>query len=209
MATFAELVTRVVNKYKGSSGTSFTTQAEQAINDAIEYYQTEHFWFTEGTASVTLSVGDPDVSSASGFPTDFWYVHSDGGLAVVQSNSRFDVTKVSVSEYDAMNTEGTGRPRYYRDLGNTIEVYPYPDQAYTLEFRYIKKYTALSGSSTNDFTTFAPQLIEARALAMLFLSEGQDGAEPRTSWQGVETQQLMAMRLASNQRLATGNLQTD
>lgn len=209
MATFAELLTRVVNKYKGSSGTAFTTQASEALNDAIQYYQREHFWFTEGTASVTLTSGDPEVTTATGFPTDFWYLHPDGGMAIVQSQCRFAVEKASVAEYDYWNSEGTGRPCLYRELANKIQVYPYPNEAYTLEFRYIKKYASISGSTENDFTTYAPQLIEARALSMLFLSEGHDGTELHKFWESQEMNHLNALRLTNNQRVATGNLTID
>lgn len=206
MATFAALTTRVVNKYKGSSGATFTTQAEDAINDAIEFFQNEQFWFSEGTEDVTLTEDDPEITTATGFPSDFWYLHPDGGLAIVQSNRRFLVEKRSVSEYDKENSEGTGRPRIYRELGNTIQVYPYPNDAYTLEVRYIKKYVALSGSQTNDFTVYAPQLIEARALSMLFLGQGHDGEKMHKFWENKEQQYLGALRSTTQKRVGTGNL---
>jgi len=211
MATFNDIVTRVVNKYKGpsSSSTTFVTQVELAVNDAIEFYQREHFWFSESTASVTLTAGDPEVTTASGFPTDFWYLHPSSGLTVVQSQSRYPLTKVSVVDYDYRNTQGTGRPEVYRELANTIQVYPYPNQAYTVEFRYIKKYVSLSGTQTNNFTIYAPQLIEARALSMLFLGQGQDGTEMRVYWAQEEERNLDALRFTSYQRIATGELEID
>lgn len=209
MTAFDALTTRVVNKYKGSSGAAFTTQAGQAINDAIEYYQSEHFWFTEGTANITLAIGSPELTTATGFPTDFWYLHPDGGLAIVQSQQRFKVEKAKVSQYDYWNNQGTGRPDIYRELAGGIQVYPYPDQAYALEFRYVKKYAVLTGANSNDYTLNAPQLIEARALSMLFLSEGHDGADMYTTWAGVEGELLTAMRLTNTKRVGTGNLTTN
>lgn len=209
MATFSELASRVVAKYKGSTGTTFTTQAGDAINDAIEYYQREHFWFSEGVASVTLTVGSNEVSTASGFPTDYWYINPNGGMALVQSNQRFVLEKISIGEYDENNNQGTGRPTVFREIGQTMQVYPYPDQAYVVEFRYIKKYTALTGSQSNDFTVYAPQLLEARALSMLFLAQGQDETGMRNFWQEEERNQLMSLKRTSNARMATGNLETD
>lgn len=210
MATFGQLTTRVVNKYKGSSGASFTTQAQAAINDAIEYYRREPFWFTQGTFSLTLVADEPNISSNPSWPTDFWYLLENGGLAVVQSRQRFPVRKARVEEYDLWNVEASGRPFIYRDLAGNIEVYYYPNQAYTLEGRYAKKYDALTADGAeNDFTVNAAQLIEARALSMLFLSEGHDGETMKVFWENEENKQLASLRLTNNQRVATGNLATN
>lgn len=209
MATFSELTARVVTGYKGSTGSTFTTQAGDAINDAIEYYQREHFWFSEGVASVTLTAGNPEVSTASGFPTDYWYINPDGGFVLIQANQRFVLDKVSIGQYDEENNQGTGRPYMFREIGQTMQVYPYPDQAYVVEFRYIKKYTALTGSQSNDFTVYAPQLLVTRALSQLFLSAGQDETGMRDYWKQEEQNQLMSLKRTSNARLATGNLETD
>jgi len=76
--------------------------------------------------------------------------------------------------------------------------------------RYIKEYIALSGDSdTNAFTLNAPELIEARALSTLFLTEGHDGREMRQFWKQEETDQFDAMKLITYQRTGTGNLDTE
>ncbi len=210
MSTWGELKTRVQNKYKGSTGATMLTQIGAAINDAVEYYQREQMWFSEGTASVTLTAGNPEVTTATGFPADFWYLHPDSGLAVVHSQTRYVLDKASVSQYDNWNLQGNGRPFIYRELAGGIQVYYYPDQAYMVEFRYIKKYPALtSENSTNDWLTNVPQLIEARALSMLFLSEGHDGQTMKNFWETEESKQFNSLRLSNHQRVATGNLALD
>jgi hypothetical protein len=206
MATFDEIVTRVINKYKGSTGADFTTQARNAVNDAIEFYQTEQFWFTEGEATITLTVGDPEISTASGFPTDYWYLRPEGGIVIIQSQTRYPLRKAKAHEYDLFNTQGNGRPYIYRELALGIQVYYYPDQAYTMKFRYVKKYSALSSGGTNDFTAYAPQLIEARALSMLFLSQGHDGQTLHKSWENQELRFLQALREVTRQRLTNGEI---
>lgn len=178
-----------------------------AINDAIEYYQREELWFREATASFNLVVGDSNLSSHASFPTDFWFLRGDAPIIVTQSNINYPLEKLIVSDYDQMDNSNSGRPRFYRELASAIKVYPIPDYAYACQVRYIKKYNALSSDSdSNDWTIYAPQLIEAHALARLFLSEGHDGNSMHAYWRGQEEDQIRALRVTHNRRVATGNL---
>lgn len=209
MATFSEIVQRVITKYKGSNASAFTTQAEYAVNDAIDFYKNYEFWFTQGLASVTLTASDPDLTSASGFPTDYNYIHPSGGIAIVDSQNRYTLKRISIEEYNAINTQATGRPYAYSEFDEVINVYFYPQQAYVAEFRYVKKYTELSGSESNDFTNNAYRLLEAHALQRLFLSEGHDGTDMRKFWQEEEQRQLFTLLETNRMKTTTGELATD
>jgi len=207
MATFSAIRTKVVDRYKGSKGSTFTTTAGEAINEAVAFYADKHWWFTEGTATVTLAEDAFELTTQVGFPTDFGYMVPEAGIAVVQSQNRYVLRQVTPEEYDRINTEGTGRPYMYRELGNAIQVYPYADRSYTVEFRYIKTYADLSGDGdSNDFTNYAPNLIIARAMNLLLLGQGQDTGVLTTRWEREEEKQLRMLRRINSQRLATGDL---
>lgn len=209
MATFGEVKTRVQRKYKGSQSVSFLAQIENAINDAIEFYQHQPVWFTEATTTLTLDVNDPVLTNNTSFPTDFLYLRGSAPLSITQSNQSYPLCKITASQYDSMNSQGLGRPQYYRELSGLIDVYPYPDQAYSCDVRYIKKYSTLTDdSSTNDWLTYAPQLIEAHALADLFLSEGHDAAMA-DYWTRHEADQLNNLLLTSKMRVCTYRLEVE
>lgn len=208
MANLGTLKQRVLRKYKGSTSSAFEAQAVAAINDAIEYFNREELWFREATATLTLVAGSGDLSGHASFPTDFWFLRGNAPIIVTQSSQNYQLEKLSASEFDDINKGNSGRPRYYRELSGNIEIYPLPDTTYSCQVRYIKQYDDLvSDSDSNDWTVYAPQLIEARALASLYLSEGHD-ATMASYWQNQEEQQARALRVTHNRRVATGNLCT-
>lgn len=56
-----------------------------------------------------------------------------------------------------MAKSSSGRPTHYAHIGDTLEVYPTPDQAYTSELLYYEKIPALSDSNTTNWLlTAAP-----------------------------------------------------
>lgn len=206
MANFGTIKTRVLRKYKGSTSVSFTAEVANAINDAIEYYASEPVWFREEDATLTLVANNADLTANAGWPSDFWYLRGDAAINIIQSNSSYPLDKISASAYDLMNKQTLGRPQYYRELSGKVQVYPYPDTTYTCQIRYIKKYADLvNDSDSNDWTIYAPALIEARALSDLFLSEGHD-KEMSDYWRIQEIDALESLRLTSKMRVASGIL---
>ena len=171
MATFGELISEVAEKIDqsllGSKPTTTTSPAAISINRAIDYFESERFWFNEAATSITLTKGNPTVPS---LPPDFLFEVENGGLAINYSNTRRPLKRISLRDYDKVNTEGLGLPYLYKVFGGQIDLYFYPDQAYTLELRYIKKYSDMTDASdTNDWTDNAERLIVAKALEDLYL----------------------------------------
>lgn len=212
MATFGDLISEVEEKIDqtllGTSPTVTTSPAAKAINRAIKYFEPERFWFNEASTSITLTSGDPVVPS---LPSDFQFEVSNGGLAINYSSTRYPIKKISVGDYDRINHQGSGLPYAYKQFGGQIDLYFYPDQAYTLELRYIKKYTDMTSvSDTNDWTNNAERLIVAKALEDLYLDRRHSNASGLYGLYAQkrqdEFQQLMDK---TNQRSTTGSLQTE
>ena len=200
MANFSELKTDISN-YLGES--YLDTQVGDAINRAIRFYQRRRFWFNEESTSITLTASDPVVPS---LPSDFQYEIPDGGLVIVDNQSYYRLRKVGNAEYDANNTQGIGRPTMYRNRDSQLEVYFYPDQAYTLNLYYVKNYTALSADGdSNDFTNNAEELIKNKALAYLYETYRKD-AEKAVYFRQVAKDELDDLLVESNNRTTTGTL---
>lgn len=208
MATLGTLKTRILNKYKGSESSSFALKVVDAINDAIEFYQHEDFWFREATANITLVTSVSNIRTNGSFPTDYAFLSSGSPIIIKQSTLTYRLERISLKEYDMINQETTGRPEFFNENAGEINLYPIPFEAYPCEIRYIKKYSAMTNDAdSNDWTVNAPQLIEAHALSDLFLSQGHDGETMHRFWADKANGYLMALRLQNKRRQATGNLE--
>lgn len=200
MATFGSLKTELAQKLDESY---LGSQIATAINRTIDYYKRDQFWFNTTSTNITLTTGSPTVT----LPSDFLYELDNSGLVINYSQSRYPLQKITALDYDSMNSEATGLPRYYRNNGNSIELYPYPDQSYTLILRYVKDYDELtSDNQSNDWTQF-PRLIVAKTLADLFMDQRKE-VERFTAYQAIAEDEYLRIRKQNAQRIATGTLST-
>ncbi|MEK9768610.1 MAG: hypothetical protein VW683_06780 [Betaproteobacteria bacterium] len=203
MPTFSQLKTNIANKINDSQVDTFIGDA---INAAIRYYQKQRFWFNEADTTITLTVNNPVVPN---IPTDFQYELPKAGLVIEDSNQFYPLDKRSNYLYDEANVAGIGRPEIYRNRSGSLEVYFYPDQAYTLHLYYIKKYTDLSADGdTNDFTDRAEELISAHALYLLYRDYRRNNEEA-VFYKQVAEDELQRLLTESNARVTTGMITPD
>lgn len=173
MATFGALITEAGKKLIDTSNTSVSAaDIASALNDAIRYWKKRRFWFNETSSTITLTEDNADVS----WPSDILY---ELQFFITYNSCRYDIAKVSPNEYDAMNDEGAGMPRFFVYRQQDAKVYPYPDQDYTSTLYYVKDYTDFATDTTqdslsNDFTTNADHLILYEALSRLHSERRQD-----------------------------------
>lgn len=209
MATFGLLRTRIKQKIAQNYLNDAVTDAPesrigQAINDAVEYYSRMNFWFNTGyNTSTTLTVSDPLLT----VPSDLLYIKD---LSVLDGNKTYSIDKISNEEYDALDAQATGRPFAYTQIGDAFYLYFYPDRALPVQITYVKSYPAMSGDSDfNDFTTNAPQLIEAHALMELYLDARHSDSTPstlRASYERKTQEHLRNIQLVNRQRTTTGRV---
>jgi hypothetical protein len=173
MATFGSLKTSASKRLMDDSNTAVSSSdVADSINAAIGFWKQKRFWFNQATATPTLTEDDPDIT---GMPSDFLYELSKNGLVIEYASSRYPLVKVDNNFFDMRDSEGVGLPAIYTYRNGGLQVYPYPDQAYTLKLYYIKDYTDLSDDSdTNDFTTYADKLVLYEALSRLHGELRQD-----------------------------------
>lgn len=174
MATFLQLQQRIALRLKDPNHTAVALDTiKDAINEAVRTWKHTRFWFNESTATNTLTVNEPNITSL--LPNDFLIEIPRDGFAVQDSVIRYPLEKVSPQEYDNLNIQAQGRPYRYTWVGSTYLIYFYPDQAYTLLIKYLKEYSDMTSDvQTNDFTVYADQLIMYEALYKLMAEIRQD-----------------------------------
>ena len=211
MATFGELQTRASARLKDPDNTSVSaSDVANVLNDAIQYWEKERFWFNEFEEPVTLTINDPAFVLAANTPL---YLFKEDGVVINYANARWPLKKVSPAEYDGMNTQGRGLPFAWTERNEGYEVYFYPDVAYTAVVRGIKAYTpfATDGSAnndTNDFTIEAPDLILYEALSRLFGEFRQD-PKMETYYANRAINEKKNLKLQTRRRKGTGRIKVE
>lgn len=173
MATLADIRTKIAERLQDPSFTSISSASvDSVINEALRYYKYHVFWFNESVYTVVLTQGNPVVPS---LPSDFLMELTSGGLTIHYSNLFYPLRKISSDVFDGMNVEAVGIPYVYTYRNKQVEVYFYPNIAYTLTIRYIKDYAdLLTGTDTNDFTVYADRMITYNALSRIYAEYKHD-----------------------------------
>jgi len=72
----------------------------------------------------------------------------------ITSGTTFRIEPTSIDDLVQLrqqNNDQSGRPRFYANVGNEIEVFPTPDTEYTMQLMYYGKTPALSASNTYNW----------------------------------------------------------
>lgn len=175
MATLGDIKTKVAQRLLDPNYVAISQQSVvDSINDAIEYWSDNRFFFNEVMDSAFLVAQDPSFP----YPADFLVPSiKDGGFVIYYSNQRFPIMKCSMEQYDTMFMgNGYGLPVWYAKMADDeYQCYPIPDRNYEVVRHYLKRYDPLvNDGDTNDFTEYAPRLITLWAAADLSMELRQD-----------------------------------
>ena len=102
------------------------------------------------------------------------------------------------------NNDQSGRPRFYANVGNEIEVFPTPDTEYTMQLMYYGKTPALSASNTyNWLLQDAP---DAYLYGALVQSAPYLQDDVRTQvWASLYTNAIQSLQKSSNETRFAGS----
>lgn len=160
MSTLAQMRSRIADDINRSN---LSTQIDKAINRAIEFYESERFWFNETSGTFSTVASQESYGSADNVPSTLKEILR---LEVtISSNNNPALIPRTFDWIRRMNVgAATGTPSDYAWYQSKIYLSPIPDSIKTITVYYGKNYAAFTADSdTNDFTTDAEDLIEARA----------------------------------------------
>jgi hypothetical protein len=205
MATLAEIRTTVARKIQNPDLTGNITSSvvTSEINRSIRYYEKFRFNFNEDLSSITLTA---DTQVVPSIPSDLSSPLYVNGLMVVDSQVKINLEKLAPDNFFDRDQDQTGRPYFWTYRDGEFLLLPTPDSAYTLKFRYLKTYTALSADGdTNDFTDNAEDLIMLHTVKNLYAEDKQD-PESAAYYQVLEDKELKSIMSRSDDFNASGFL---
>lgn len=141
ITTYAELKSTIADFLNRDDLTAviptFISAAEKQMQREVRHYK----MMQRSTADI-----DSRYSALPGSWLETIRFHVTGDRSYrIESTSMDDMLQLR------MNGSATGRPTHYAHIGETIEVYPTPDTAYTSELLYYEKIPELSDSVTTNW----------------------------------------------------------
>jgi hypothetical protein len=136
-----------------------------AIQQAINFYAAERWWFTEGTVTPTCVVGNQYTPLPAGF-------RFRDALFIIVGNVRYRLRIRQMVDIEALYTTPiTGQPTDAAFFGSSLRLWPTPNVAYPIIADGVFDTAALDYSddtSTNSWLAYAYDLITARAKIILY-----------------------------------------
>lgn len=150
---------------------NLTSEIQKAIKRAVSYYERKLFWFNRGEDSFI----------GSSTPKRAFTVSSTNTFAGIEqvvinyNSARYELIHENldtIKSYDSNNLNGLPQRWAYDPNGRLITFDTNLNVTATVSYTFVKKMATLSAAGDeNDFTTNAPDLIEARACWWLYLTK--------------------------------------
>lgn len=137
MATLGGMKTRIGDELGRSD---LSSQISLAVSSAILFYKSERFWFNEVRNSFSTIVGTERYNEDNAAVTTiFLNMLYDDSATLTQNNTPFPLKKITNAEMDALSNAGQtqGVPDCYSLYANFIQLYPVPNQVWTVHFSYV------------------------------------------------------------------------
>lgn len=116
------------------------------------------------------------------------------------------VSRDDMLEYRQNTMDTPGKPRFYSNIGDSIEVFPTPDAEYPMQLTYYKRTPALSGTNAANWLLRAAPDVYLYGSLMQSAPYLIDDARLQT-WAALYSQGLNSLQLASdNTRFAGSGL---
>ena len=169
MATFGDLINRVKRSVRATAGLRVTDdEIKQAINDAVEHYAETRFTFNEGDADNGLGPTITTVAGTARYALPAAVIELDS-VQYLHAGNQYHLRLWHWQDYMRAVSDTSavqGSPLYYTIHGQSIHLYPSPDEATTVTLSGLIKLdpTPLAVlTATNGWTNRGAALIRARA----------------------------------------------
>jgi hypothetical protein len=185
MSTLSTMKSRIAAEL---ARTDLTSLIATAIQDAIDAYTDERFWFAESRA-ITFSTVDGQEFYTSSDAASIATINVIDYAIVYVGNDPHTLRYGRPEDMEHLSANGTqeGTPWSYTWYGNALRLYPVPDQAYTVRIGAAVKVAAPASDAeaSNHWMTSAERLIRSRAKLELALHVLKDEALAATMAEGV------------------------
>jgi len=206
VTTVATMVSRIENSL--NRGSSFTSQINSSIIDAVKYYKPRRFTFNTGRATASTVDGQEYYA----LPNDC--IEVDMMTVTYSSNNveYLDETTYRWIQRNTSDTTRTSQPDKFAIEGLDLRMWPVPDGVYTLTMTYLRDIGGFSATLTstlsNAWTDEAEELIRSRAMAALLQDTigGPDAEAASVKWVVRERQKFNELRREANRRESSGRL---
>lgn len=166
MSDFGTMQARIANELHRGDISASSSVVTNAIQTAIDFYETRRFYFNEATdETIYTSNAEPFLSSV---PSDIVRLDS---LKVAIGTRDYPLSPRDYEYIDRIDSgQWEGYPEIYAWYKDTIRIYPIPNGNYQLTFSYVKRLSDLSAdATTNSWMTVGEKMIRSRAKGEIFL----------------------------------------
>tara|TARA_R110002073_G_scaffold251718_1_gene414292 strand:+ start:1165 stop:1785 length:621 start_codon:yes stop_codon:yes gene_type:complete len=195
ITTYAELQTSIANWLNRDDLTTvipdFISLTEASINRDLRHYKMIN--------RVDATLDSRYVQMPADWIETVRFGITSGTTYRIELISRDDML-----EYRQNNNDTSGIPRFYANIGDTIEVFPTPDADYQMQLQYYAKTPALSASNASNWLlTTAPDIYLYGSLiqAAPYLN---DDARTQT-WAALYSSAMQSLQKASDDTRFAGS----
>ena len=210
MATYADLKARIIRETnRDDLGDTLALSLTQAIQDAIQFYADQRFWFNESIATSVTVLNNEYVA----LPTGVNFRKLDL-FAITVGATQYTLRMQSLKQIEewAKAIQTQGQPTDFAVYGATdiptYRLWPRHNAVFPLTWVGVVDEPTLSADSdTNSWTTYGYALITARAKMLLYRDQFRD-AEGAQIAANAEAQQLYTLKTETARRLGTGRMRS-
>lgn len=172
----------MIAEVQAHGGTQDPSRITQWINDAIQQAAARaDYYIDEATLDFSTVAG----TSTYPQPTD---LGTDRSLHFTGTDQTGELTSVGLRTLDR-SVASSGVPRFYALSGSNLQLYPTPDNVYTLELRYWKQPALLA--NPGDTTTIPDRYDDMLVYHALFRAyAAEDDLQTAQGWQQQWTTRL-------------------
>lgn len=202
MTTLLQMRTNIATDLKRSG---ISSDIDRAINKALQYYETEDFWFSEKTGTFSTVANQQSYTTSDTGITDILKINK---MTVTKNNIRYVLNPRTFQYIRDINgnTSYKAYPADYALWADKIWLYPTPDAVYTITVDYLQKFSDVSADGDeNDLMIYGNDLIECRARYILNRDLIEDDAAAQKA-QAAELEALAALQKRNSQYRATNTL---
>jgi hypothetical protein len=160
MANYGDLKARIKDELSRSTDPDIDAQIARSVNDAINFYSSQGFWFLEVENEIETVSGQPDYD----LPDD-WRPGSE--ITVTITDSRYLLRRRSYNWYRERAYRAAadiGQPSDYAIFGQRVWLKPTPNALYVVTLTYNAAPPVLDlETDENGWTNDAEPLIRTRA----------------------------------------------